>query len=193
MNYSNDKKELSVIVTIVLAAVASRLLPHPPNMTAVMAVALFTGARLNQTALAFALPLLAMLISDSIIGFHSSQLVVYACVALITFLGMSLRNTSSFLKIFGMSFVGSVVFFLATNFAVWAMGTMYPHDLEGLIVCYAAALPFYATDNFQFLNSSQLFFGSFFANGVIGDLFFTGLVFGTYELVRKYTLQPTTK
>jgi len=48
-------------------------------------------------------------------------------------------------------------------------------------------LPFYTTDSFQFVNSSQLVFGSFFANGVIGDLFFTGVLFGLYELSKKFS------
>lgn len=175
------------IVLMAIVAIASRLLPHPPNMTAVMAVALFAGARITNTKLAMALPLLIMILSDIFLGFHSSQLVVYVCILAVSVLGLSLRNSTSFTKPLAMSFIGSLFFFLVTNFAVWLGGTMYPMTLEGLFLCYAAALPFYTTDSFQFVNSSQLVFGSFFANGVIGDLFFTGVLFGLYELSKKFS------
>ncbi|MBK7986541.1 MAG: hypothetical protein IPK11_06435 [Ignavibacteria bacterium] len=175
------------IVLMAIVAIASRLLPHPPNMTAVMAVALFAGARITNTKLAMALPLLIMILSDIFLGFHSSQLVVYVCILAVSVLGLSLRNSTSFTKPLAMSFIGSLFFFLVTNFAVWLGGAMYPMTLEGLFLCYAAALPFYTTDSFQFVNSSQLVFGSFFANGVIGDLFFTGVLFGLYELSKKFS------
>ena len=175
---------------MVIVAVASRLLPHPPNMTAVMAVALFSGARVTNTKLAFAIPLLIMVISDIVLGFHSSQLIVYSCVAAITLLGLSLRTTTSLTRTLTISVVGSLFFFLVTNFAVWLSGTMYPMTLEGLFLCYAAALPFFTTDSFQLINSSQLIFGSFFANGLIGDLFYTTIIFGVYELQKKYISEP---
>lgn len=180
------------IVLMAIVAIASRLLPHPPNMTAVMAVALFAGARITNTKLAMALPLLIMILSDIFLGFHSSQLVVYGCILAVSVLGLSLRNSTSFTKPLAMSFIGSLFFFLVTNFAVWLGGTMYPMTLEGLFLCYAAALPFYTTDSFQFVNSSQLVFGSFFANGVIGDLFFTGVLFGLYELSKKFSTKAVT-
>ncbi|MFN5308373.1 MAG: DUF6580 family putative transport protein [Candidatus Kapaibacterium sp.] len=180
------------IVLMAIVAIASRLLPHPPNMTAVMAVALFAGARITNTKLAMALPLLIMILSDIFLGFHSSQLVVYGCILAVSVLGLSLRNSTSFTKPLAMSFIGSLFFFLVTNFAVWLGGTMYPMTLEGLFLCYAAALPFYTTDSFQFVNSSQLVFGSFFANGVIGDLFFTGVLFGMFELSKKFSTKAVT-
>jgi hypothetical protein len=180
------------IVLMAIVAIASRLLPHPPNMTAVMAVALFAGARITNTKLAMALPLLIMILSDIFLGFHSSQLVVYGCILAVSVLGLSLRNSTSFTKPLAMSFIGSLFFFLVTNFAVWLGGTMYPMTLEGLFLCYAAALPFYTTDSFQFVNSSQLVFGSFFANGVIGDLFFTGVLFGMFELSKKLYTKAVT-
>lgn len=180
------------IVLMAIVAIASRLLPHPPNMTAVMAVALFAGARITNTKLAMAFPLLIMILSDIFLGFHSSQLVVYGCILAVSVLGLSLRNSTSFTKPLAMSFIGSLFFFLITNFAVWLGGTMYPMTLEGLFLCYAAALPFYTTDSFQFVNSSQLVFDSFFANGVIGDLFFTGVLFGLFELSKKFSTKAVT-
>jgi len=193
MIHSNNYMNLLALVAMCIVAAASRVLPHPPNMTAIMAIALFAGARYNNKLLAFCFPLLIMLISDLFIGFHSSQLVVYGCIALVTFLGMSLRNSSSIGKALGMSLVGSTIFFVATNFAVWALGSMYPLTLEGLLLCYSAALPFFNTDGFQFMNSSQLIFGSFFANAIVGDLLFTGVLFGVYELAKKYSFKPTTR
>lgn len=178
------------ILLMIVVAVASRLLPHPPNMTAVMAVALFSGARITNTKLAIAIPLLIMVISDLVLGFHSSQLIVYACIAAVSLLGLTLRSTTSFSRTLATSVVGSLFFFLVTNFAVWLGGTMYPMTLEGLFLCYAAALPFFTTDSFQLINSSQLIFGSFFANGIIGDIFYTAVIFGVYELQKHLSVKP---
>jgi len=59
------------------------------------------------------------------------------------------------------------LFFLVTNFAVWYGSSFYPQTGAGLMGCYAAGLAFY---------NSQ----SFFLNGLLGDLFFSGLLFGGY-------------
>jgi hypothetical protein len=53
----------------------------------------------------------------------------------------------------------SLFFFTSTNFAVWVSSGMYAHDLDGLIRCYVAALPF-------------------LQNTVVGDMFWTALLFG---------------
>lgn len=43
----------------------------------------------------------------------------------------------------GTVLVGSILFFLVTNLAVWAMTTMYPKTWEGMVACYVAAIPFF--------------------------------------------------
>ncbi len=59
---------LTVLTTLVVIAAISRLVPHPPNMTPLAAIALFGGAFLSNRRLAYALPLAAMLLSDVFSG-----------------------------------------------------------------------------------------------------------------------------
>ena len=39
--------------------------------------------------------------------------------------------------------IGSLVFFLITNFGVWSLGT-YGYTINGLILCYTLAIPFFS-------------------------------------------------
>lgn len=156
-------------------AAISRILPHPPNFAPITAMALFGGAYFTDKRLAFFVPLMAMLLSDTIIGFHSTQLVVYACFALITLLGFRLQNNKSVGKIALASIAGSTLFFIVTNFAVWIGSDFYPHTFAGLMTCYAAGIPFY--------ESSVL--GSPALNTFIGDLTYTTVFFGAFALAEK--------
>ena len=120
-----------------------RLLPHPPNFTPIFAMALFGGAYLDNKKMAFILPLAAMLISDLFIGFHSLMLVVYGAIALITALGFLLKNRVRPSTVIGASLLGSLIFYLISNFAVWALFDTYPHTIAGLGTSYVAAIPFF--------------------------------------------------
>ncbi len=174
------KKEISLQSTItvgalILLAATTRFLPHPANFTAIGAMALFGTARLNDKRLAFILPIAAMLLSDLFIpyGYNPS---VYFSFVLIAILGLSLRNTNKVLPIVGASLASSLIFYLITNFAVWMgeNGGIYPKTIDGLWMSYTAAIPF-------------------FWNGLAGDLFFTGVLFGTYELVKRTAFVRATK
>ena len=50
---------LVALIAIILAAASSRLIPHPPNMASITAVALFGGAHFYDKRLAFLVPLTA--------------------------------------------------------------------------------------------------------------------------------------
>lgn len=147
---------------LVLAAAMSRLIPHLPNFTPIAAMALSCAVYLDKRY-AFAVPILALLLSDAIIGFHTGMLWVYGSFALIGVIGLWLRSHKQPLPIVGATLASSVLFFVITNFGVWLMGTMYPRTWEGLVACYVAAIPF-------------------FHNTVMGDLVYTGLLFGLFEL-----------
>jgi len=155
---------------IILAAV-TRLLPHPFNFTAVGAMALFAGSSFRNSIAAFVVPLFAMLVTDSIIGFHNSMWAVYLSFGLIVLLGMTLKNRKSISGIIGRSLAGSALFFLITNFAVWLSSVIYPQSFSGLMSCYLAAIPF--------LENSA---GSLALNTVMGDLFFNGVLFSALAL-----------
>ena len=150
---------------IIVAAVGLRLLPHMPNFTPIGAMALFGGAYLDKR-LAILLPLSAMIVSDLFIGFYSPavMLSVYGSFVLIGLIGMWLRRRKSPKNILLASISSSVLFFLITNFAVWAAGS-YSRGLDGLLASYIMGIPFFR--------------GTF-----LGDFFYTGLFFGGYELAK---------
>ncbi len=151
---------------MLFAAAASRLCPHPPNFTPIAAMALFGGAYFADKRLALGIPLLALLLSDAVLGFHSGMVSVYGSFALIVALGFGLRSNRAVLPLAGTALAGSLSFFVITNFAVWAAGVLYPRTLAGLVECYMAAIPF-------------------FKNTLAGDAFYTTVLFGGFALAQK--------
>ncbi len=160
------KPRLMVLITMVFAAAASRLIPHTPNLTSVAAVALFGGAYFSDKRFALLVPLAALFISDLILGFYSHMEVVYLSFALIVCIGFWLQKERSAFHIAGAALVGSVLFFLLTNFGVWAFESLYPKTIGGLLACYVAAIPF-------------------FQNTLQGDLSFTAVLFGGFALLER--------
>lgn len=155
---------LIVLIGVILAAAASRVIPHPPNFTPIAAMALFGGAQFADRRLAFLVPLSAMFASDLVIGLHALLPVIYACFALIVCLGFWVRSRKSVFRIAGATLAGSVLFFVVTNFAVWAAGSLYPKTLDGLVTAYVAAIPF-------------------FRNTVLGDAVYVVALFGGFALI----------
>ena len=165
MNKQINNPRFYTILIMVLMAAALRLLPHYPNFTPVAAIALFGGAYFSNKKIAFLIPLLAMLISDLFLGFHSTMWAVYLSFALIVFIGFSIKKNMKFSSIFLASISSSVLFFIITNFAVWISGGIYPLNIIGLGECFTAAIPF-------------------FHYTMIGDLFYVGVFFGAFEFMQ---------
>jgi hypothetical protein len=168
--------KLAQPLTFVAIGALSRVIPHPANFAPITAMALFGGVYLNKKQ-ALALPILAMILSDFVIGFDSLpiRLAVYGSFILSVFIGFWIKKHNNPKNIVFASLFSSILFFVITNFAVWAFGTMYLKNLTGLAECYLLAIPF-------------------FRNTVLGDLFYSGVFFGSYELllslVRKRSLSP---
>jgi hypothetical protein len=164
---------LAIVMTVLAALV--RLAPHPPNFSPIGSVALFGGARLRGWQ-AYLVPLLALAITDPIRSrmeggypaYSSGTIIVYGSFLISVFLGRTfLRNTNSPLRIASVVFAGSLQFYLITNFFVWfGAHDMYPQTLSGLAACYVAGLPFYGRT-------------------LLGDLFFSSVLFGVYALVSR--------
>src|SRR5262245_62123749 len=96
MNISNQNIiRIAIIGGMMLLAGLSRLLPHPANFTAIMALALFGGAKFKNSSLAIVLPLIVMLITDAIIGFYSLMPFVYGCIVITSYIGMSVGRKSN--------------------------------------------------------------------------------------------------
>lgn len=169
------------VATLVLIAALSRLLPHLPNVTAVGAMALFSGAYLSNRLFAIVLPLISLFLSDLILNnvvyaaFNNGQFVwfyegaiwVYAAVALTVLIGQSLQEKINSRSVFMASIACSIVFFLMSNFGTWQSGVIgYSKDMTGLLTCYVAGLPY-------------------FLNSLIGDLAFAAVLFGGFEWAQK--------
>jgi Family of unknown function (DUF6580) len=153
---------ISPVLIIAFAAIL-RLVPHPPNVAPIAAMALFGGAYLNKKY-ALVVPLVALFLSDIFLGFYQGMLFVYGSFLLIGVIGLWLRTHKSFRTVILASIGSSILFYLITNFGVWAAGTMYERSLNGLFECYFMGLPF-------------------FRNTLLGDLGYVGLFFGGYEIV----------
>ena len=148
---------------IILIAALSRLLPHLPNFTPITAIALFSGAYLSKR-FAFIIPIAAMLIADFIIGFHGTMWAVYLSISLITLMGLGLASKIKIVTVLGYALASSILFFVITNFAVWIGNPYYSQDITGLATSYIAAIPFLSYT-------------------LLGDLFYSGILFGSFYLV----------
>jgi hypothetical protein len=180
---SENSKRFTVLVGIVFIGIISRLIPHVANIAPITAIALFAGAYFLDKKWGMIIPLLALFLSDCILqiqfwagvteypGFYNDMPFVYGAFALIVGLGYFLKNRVNVLNVFGAILAASIVFFLVTNFGVWLMAStsselFYPKTFAGLLLCYEAGIPFALRT-------------------LIGDVAFTGLLFGVFEyLVR---------
>jgi uncharacterized membrane protein len=151
--------------------IVTRILPHPANVTAVGAVALFTGATFGRRK-AMLITLITMFISDMVIGYHSLMWATYGSMILAVLVGHWIGATKKMNRIVGGTFCSSLIFYIITNFAVWAMTPLYTKTIDGLITCYVMALPF-------------------FRNSLLGDMTFAILFFSCYvcmQSLQKYRL-----
>ena len=155
--------KILLIVAIIFLVSLTRIFPHPPNFTPILALAIFGGAFLPNKKTALFLPISAMFLSDLFIGFHSQIFAVYSSIILLSYLGnivekKNIRN----LAIAGI--LGSLIFFIITNFSVWIGGVLYPLTIDGLLQCYIMAIPFFHNTLIStLLFLSILFFGYAFA------------------------------
>jgi hypothetical protein len=163
----------ATLTVIILIAAATRLLPHPPNLTPIGALALFGGAQLGTRKAAFGVSLMAMALSDVVLALTTygwsvlpSRPFVYAGMAVFVCLGFALRRRVSAWTIGGAALTGALAFFFITNFGVWLAGGLYPRTLSGLAACYVAAIPF-------------------FRNSIIGDLLYSAALFGGFALAQR--------
>lgn len=137
------KPRYEVLAAMILAAAISRLIPHPYNFAPIGALALFGGAQFADRRLALLVPLVAMLLSDAVLGFYSGMGWIYGSFALIVGMGRLLRAHRSAWGIIGASVLASLLFFAITNFSVWSGSSTYPQSFAGLMACYGAGLPFF--------------------------------------------------
>lgn len=168
---SKDKLGVAIALSLIGLAVISRVLPHPANFTPIAAVALFGGAILPRKW-ATSLPLIAMIVSDLIIGLHPLILFTWGSFALIALLSSYKLKSINFSNVAIGSLGASILFFVVSNFGVWLEGRLYVRTLSGLVECFVNALPF-------------------FRNTLLGDAVFSLVLFGAYVFAYK-TLRTRT-
>lgn len=152
------------MLILIFIGVLSRLAPHPANMTAVGALAIFSGSRYSRIK-GIVVTAGAMFISDLVLGFHSVMWATYGSLACSVLLANYFLRKRTVAGIAGITLLSSVVFYIVTNFAVWAVpGSIYPKSLSGLFESYIMAIPF-------------------FRNSIFGDIFYSGVFFSAYELI----------
>ena len=124
---------------IFLVLAASRFIPHPPNFTSLIALSFYIPALLGVRFLPTLL--ICFGLTDLIIGFHETILFTWGSVILIGLMAkFFISNITK--RILG-ALMGAFLFYLITNFGVWSIGS-YGYTLDGLMLCYTLAIPFFA-------------------------------------------------
>ncbi len=170
----------SVIISfllLILVASLYRIVPGRPfGFAPQYAMAIFGGAVfINNKQWAFAVPLLSMFISDALYevlymagvstiqGFYEGQWQNYLLFALLTTIGFLIKKIN-IANVFAASIAAPTVYFLLSNLVVWAGGGGLgrPKTLDGLIMCYTDALPFYPNSLYATLFFSVILFGGYY-------------------------------
>ncbi len=138
MNLSNSSLILKVTIGVLFAFSASRLIPHPPNFTSIIALSFYIPAAFGLKFIPVVI--ISLFFTDLIIGLHSTLIFTHGSIFLIGLISIYF-NKSLLFRIFG-TLTGAVIFYLVTNFGVWTNGS-YGYNLVGLLNCYILALPFF--------------------------------------------------
>jgi hypothetical protein len=156
-----------LVYILIIFAALMRLVPHIPDVTPLTGLALFAGVYLKRSQ-AMWVPLAALACSDLFLPSEplTTRLSVYGSFALIGLIGWWLQRGKSAATILLASLGGSVLFYLVTNFAFLYPTSMYAHNWSGIIASYYNALPF-------------------FRDALIGDLIYTGFLFGAYAFAQR--------
>jgi len=156
LNFVKKKDFFPIILILILAM--SRLIPHPPNFTPVISVAIMSGYLFRNIYLSFVVLITSMILADAFIGFYENMLFVYLSLLLIAYIFYKIAGKINLKNLFIYGFFGSVIFYLISNFGVWYFGNLYEKNFNGLIECYFLAIPF-------------------FKNTVLSTIFFTYITF----------------
>jgi len=160
---------------LLVLAILTRVVPHNGwmNFTAVGGALLYFGARRSWREMLA--PLTALMVTDyclTVFAYHypfawTAYVTTWAWYVAAMALGhILLKSKTTWLRAGAAVVLGPTSFWLISNYAVWAGGTMYPRTLAGLGVCYAAAVPFYRND-------------------LLSTAIVAGLAFGVPVLLRK--------
>ena len=157
MNY------IKVTFGIFISLAASRFFPHPPNFTSLIALSFYIPAFLSLRYLPALI--LSFLVTDLFIGLHGLTFFTWGSVLLIGLLSKYFIYT--IYSRIGGALIGVCIFFLVTNFGAWSLGS-YEYSLNGFILCYTLALPFFLNNLIStFIFSAIIEFIYYFYKSVI--------------------------
>lgn len=162
------KKQFFICLGILTSLAASRFIPHPPNFTSLIALSFYIPALLGLRYIPFLI--LSFAITDIFIGYHSGTHWTWGSVLLIGLISRYFTNNT--MKRLSGTLIGACIFFLITNFGVWASG-MYGYTPQGLYTCFTLAVPF-------------------FSNTVISTLFFSVAIETVYKFYKNCKLSQLT-
>ena len=148
---------LKISLGIFFVLAASRFIPHPHNFTSLLALSFYVPALFGVRYLPALIA--SFVVTDLVIGFHSFTIFTWGSIILIG-LGSKFFINNIFTRISG-SLLGACLFFVITNFGVWSFGS-YGYTVEGLLINYTLALPF-------------------FAYSIISTFIFSGIIEGIYK------------
>ncbi len=165
-----------IFIGIVSIAIASRLLPHWHNFTAVGAIGLFGVAYFKRSWWAYLAPCLALFVSDLILNnivysqyfegttiFPQHAIWTYGGFAAMIFVAHLLMKKVNLKFFLSATIAGTLLFFLISNFGTFLQTPMYPKSASGLLSAYIAGLPFVL-------------------NSLLANLFFGAILIGGYQL-----------
>lgn len=169
----------SVVCGLIIVAAFSRIIPHMPNFSPLGAIGLFGAAHFQRKLLAFFIPIAATWLSDLFINnviyaqyypkfawFYQGFYWQYGSYLLISFAGLFILKKISMQRVLAGALASTAIFFLVSNFGCWIVSTFYPQTFQGLMTCYAAGIPF-------------------LKGTLLGDLFYSGVLFGSFALAQK--------
>ena len=147
--FSKNLESHYLPIVLILILSFSRLIPHPPNFTPIITVAIMSSYFFKNIYLSCATLLISMLLADAFIGFYNNMLFVYLSLLLIVFIFHRISEKMNFKNLFICGFIASLIFFIISNFGVWVLGGSgvldipYERNLNGLVECYVLAIPFF--------------------------------------------------
>lgn len=141
--FLNNVNKFYFPLSLILILTFSRLIPHPPNFTPIIAASILGGFFFQRLEITITVIFSSLFLTDLVLGLYSSMAFVYTSLVLIIILSnkMSKFLNLKTLLIFGLA--GATIFFIFSNFGVWLLSGLYPKNISGLIECYIMAIPFF--------------------------------------------------
>jgi len=138
-------KKTLIFLLLLIVALAERLwFDLGPNVELIMLTSVLASMYLGKKW-GVALAILALALSDLVIGNTMIMVFTWSAFAGIAFLGGLIKKWKGGKRVVvagGYGLVSALVFYFYTNFGVWLISGMYQKTLAGLIKCYVMALPF---------------------------------------------------